>query len=845
MASRLSSLLVRDGLVGVKRMEKAFQRQVIYGGALDTILLEMNLVPEERLLQYLALATGLPPALTEETNIFSPDAIKKCPAVVATAHDVVPLSFQDGALRVLVRDPVDLSRLEELANDLDLPIQPLVTTEYRYFIVKSHAYGGTLDARYAALARQVEELQASVVPVGRSQTVIVAEAIAESESNTDRVVVDVALPPSAGATVSRASTIELGTKAFRDAEAQRAPATPPATPPADAAGPSEATTDGSRVPRVAGTARPDSDHDTAGIPQPIDPSLTPPPSMPAIAATPTAKPAPTMAERHATDMVTPLSAVAAREAMADATQRDEVFAILLRAVRGCAWYAGLLTVQGGAAIGRLAIIGDTLDRESIAGVLIPLDGDHPIHRAVEKGVPHIGPIETGDEAVDRMISRMGNTMPPSALVLPIVLRKRVVALVIGHRGGESLGVPDVSELLPLARAAADALGRLIVAAKSAGPRDPDATPRSQPAPTAKPSSSGPAPQDTTGGAAPPEPARVATAEFSTRNQTSSAIGAAPAQIVVGAKDGAAAEPPRARRESQFDAAATLTIAETATDSEAAQRAFDALLDHADEALPTLNLRFPGTLKMTRYDAAASGARVGQFSVVLDLVTRIGAATSELILDRMRDSNDDIRYFATMCAAEVRPRDALHGLVERLFDVDRDVRARAIDALNGYPSRELDAGLLRARHALHSEDPDRVEAAAQSLAELGDVAAIPDLLESLGRGQRHAEASKHALSTLTKQDFGTNARKWRGWWDKNKQRNRVEWLIDALSHKSEDLRRSAVESLRLLTGEYFGYHHDLPKKEREAAKERWSQWWNDEGRKRFIRAESPRRATTVS
>ena len=40
MPSRLSSLLVRDGLVGVKRMEKAFQRQVIYGGSLDTILLE-------------------------------------------------------------------------------------------------------------------------------------------------------------------------------------------------------------------------------------------------------------------------------------------------------------------------------------------------------------------------------------------------------------------------------------------------------------------------------------------------------------------------------------------------------------------------------------------------------------------------------------------------------------------------------------------------------------------------------------------------------------------------------------------------------------------------------------
>ena len=38
MTSRLSSLLVRDGVIGVKRMEKAFQRQVLFGGGLDTTL---------------------------------------------------------------------------------------------------------------------------------------------------------------------------------------------------------------------------------------------------------------------------------------------------------------------------------------------------------------------------------------------------------------------------------------------------------------------------------------------------------------------------------------------------------------------------------------------------------------------------------------------------------------------------------------------------------------------------------------------------------------------------------------------------------------------------------------
>jgi hypothetical protein len=76
MPSRLSSLLVRDGLVGVKRMEKAFQRQVIYGGSLDTILLEMALVPEDRLTQYLALASGLPPASRAEGGMIAQAALE-------------------------------------------------------------------------------------------------------------------------------------------------------------------------------------------------------------------------------------------------------------------------------------------------------------------------------------------------------------------------------------------------------------------------------------------------------------------------------------------------------------------------------------------------------------------------------------------------------------------------------------------------------------------------------------------------------------------------------------------------------------------------------------------------
>src|SRR5262245_23323 len=165
MASRLSSLLVRDGLVGVKRMEKAFQRQVIYGGSLDTILLEMNLVPEDRLTQYLALATGLPPATRLETQVFEAEAIARCPEEVAAKHRVAPLQIDEGALRVLVCDPVDLALLEDLADALDLPVQPLIVPEYRWHVVFARAYDRQAPARFATLAKQAE-VSPVIAPIG-------------------------------------------------------------------------------------------------------------------------------------------------------------------------------------------------------------------------------------------------------------------------------------------------------------------------------------------------------------------------------------------------------------------------------------------------------------------------------------------------------------------------------------------------------------------------------------------------------------------------------------------------------------------------------------------------------
>ena len=64
------------------------------------------------------------------------------------------------------------------------------------------------------------------------------------------------------------------------------------------------------------------------------------------------------------------------------------------------------------------------------------------------------------------------------------------------------------------------------------------------------------------------------------------------------------------------------------------------------------------------------------------------------------------------------------------------------------------------------------------------------------------------------------------------------------HKEDSIREIAINDLRRITGEYFGYHHDLPRKERELAADRWASWWRESGMRRFVLREDERHRPTA-
>jgi len=415
MPSQLSSLLVRDGLTTPRRIERALMRQVVHGGALDTILLEMEAIPEDRLTQYLSLATGLPPASKTETDVFDAEAIRACPQEVAESYQVAPLGLSDSVLRVLVCEPVNLGKLEELANQVGLGLQPMVVPEYRYQVVLARIYGGEVKARFASLAEKQQGV--TFAPTGGAEPVILA---------ADRIVVDTPIEDS---------------KPRQNRESSA---------PVDAPSPSEVSAEATERTEPAPRGR------TRTV------SASPPIDEPVV-------------ECHGPAPLAPAAAIEALEASGD---RDEIFELMLRGMRSLNRFAALFTVQGDKAVGRTVLHDGRFESTDIRAVAIPLATDSAFKNSVTSGSPFIGPLASGHAEIDEISARLGGTLPPVGLILPISVRGRVVAFAVGHSGSASKWIAKASKLFPLASETANAVERLLLSktkasAASASPAPAD------------------------------------------------------------------------------------------------------------------------------------------------------------------------------------------------------------------------------------------------------------------------------------------------------------------------------------------------------------------------------------
>ena len=156
----------------------------------------------------------------------------------------------------------------------------------------------------------------------------------------------------------------------------------------------------------------------------------------------------------------PIDPAHAARALELASDREQVFELMLRAVRSRARFAALLSVHADHIRGRRALADRFFDVSQVHNIRIERHTVRALEEAVATRAPSVGSIATGEPFIDGMLEALGG-IAASTLVLPVTIAQRTVALLVAHRGADPLGVEDVQDLFPLVAAGNTAMARVL------------------------------------------------------------------------------------------------------------------------------------------------------------------------------------------------------------------------------------------------------------------------------------------------------------------------------------------------------------------------------------------------
>jgi len=445
----LAALLVEEGAVDGADLDRALARQAQAGGALDTSLLELGLLDEPKLLAALSRATDLPAAPAGAWEAADARARRVFPSRVAERHGLAPFALDGRELSLVASYPVDLGLLDEISFMLSLHLTAHVGPEWRVRTLIHRLYGGTLDARFVALA-------------GRERNAPSAPERPPKEATS----------PGAG---GPGPDLE---------PAQAAPEPGPAPRPA-----------------VVGFTHDDSEPLeplAAALAQALEsdafPSLDDAISdLGPGAAEPAAAPAPPPPASPALDRTAPphFTLPKARAELAAAQSRDELVLVALRYARDFFDFAALFAVTRDAVAGHDALGAEEDARDRCRGTAIYTTDPGIFRTVIETRAPYLGPVTAGLSGNEAILSGLGRGTPRTVLVCPVVLRGRTACVLYADNGEAPVSARRLSDLLLFLAGIGPAFERLIRERKQrrlaqGAPAQPAERAATAPAPSAAP-----------------------------------------------------------------------------------------------------------------------------------------------------------------------------------------------------------------------------------------------------------------------------------------------------------------------------------------------------------------------
>ena len=157
MAIKLGELLIKKNLLTQAQLEEALQAQVIFGGTLGTILIEMGLISENVLAEILANLINIPCLKPDQLENIPEHVIKIISPELAEKHKVVPVAVNGKKLTLAMESPHDLKSIDEISFRTGYIVQPILALEVRLIFALEEYYGVKRTMRYIAPPKRVSD----------------------------------------------------------------------------------------------------------------------------------------------------------------------------------------------------------------------------------------------------------------------------------------------------------------------------------------------------------------------------------------------------------------------------------------------------------------------------------------------------------------------------------------------------------------------------------------------------------------------------------------------------------------------------------------------------------------
>ncbi|HEX5748105.1 MAG TPA: hypothetical protein VFZ09_17835 [Archangium sp.] len=436
---RLGELLLQENVVTPEALEEALESQVVHGGRLGTNLVELGLLTEQELARLLGKQHNVASASGE--MVPDPRALELVDLNEADEKDYLPMRVDATRMSVAVINPQDIETLDALAFRTGKRVVPVVIPEFRM---------NQLQRRYCKAFRAMRAIDMNAVRPSRAQQQ--AEKAAAAEQSADLMSEEefqslyAQALTGGGAPVGAEPVLDLVEMVEEEApapivegyvteapvelpplellpEAMVLEEAPPAAPP--------------RVPAV--------------------PSKPPPPiAVPPKPPPPVAAPPPVASVRPRAPVVvapepppTPLTFAEAQAELGRSLDREQVATTVLRFALGKWKRSLLLSVQGSLVTGWRGM-GQGVREAAVKRIGIGLQAPSTFRLVRDTRSHYVGPVRR-DAASGLFYKLLGGDYPTTAVILPLLVRGKLVHLLYVDNGPGQLTPPDVGELLILSQ----------------------------------------------------------------------------------------------------------------------------------------------------------------------------------------------------------------------------------------------------------------------------------------------------------------------------------------------------------------------------------------------------------